>query len=322
MPFRPFLAALCLIASPSYADITVGLLTTRADEQTLEDWQPVLNDLSAAIGQPVKGWVSSDRDAMLKKIQNNEIQVARLDNKLALDAVESGKSDVFASLIQSGNLKTYRSVILVAKNSPIQNAEQLLDKPKQLRYASGKTSSTADFYIPQYHLFMKRNILPEQYFKQIIVGTAEQSFVALAKKQVDVAVSNTFDLEQLKEKYPRDFAQMKIVWQSPDFTFDPLVMRRDLPANVKSKIGQFFLDYGRTGNNTGLARQRLYYADQLAGFAAADNRNLRQVTDLQLFHDLFRLTFNTKLDPKLKSEQEKAYYDRYNQLVTVLGGAK
>ena len=322
MSIRTWLAALCLVSIPCYADITVGLLTTRADEQALEDWQPVLNDLSAAIGQPVKGWVSSDRDAMLKKIQNNEIQVARLDNKLALDAVESGKSDVFASLIQSGNLKTYRSVMLVPKTSPIQNAEQLLDKPKQLRYASGKTSSTADFYIPQYHLFMKRNILPEQYFKQIIVGNAEQSFVALAKKQVDVAVSNTFDLEQLKEKYPRDFAQMKIIWQSPDFTFDPLVMRRDLPANAKSKIRQFFLDYGRIGNNTGLARQRLYYADQLAGFAPSDNRSLRQVTDLQLFHDLFRLTFNNKLDPNVKAAQEKAYYGRYNQLVSVLGGAK
>lgn len=322
MPLRPFLAALCLIASPCYADITVGFLTTRADEQALEDWQPVLNDLSAAIGQPVKGWVSSDREAMLKKIQNNEIQVARLDNKLALDAVETGKSDVFASLIQSGNLKTYRSVMLVHKNSPIQNAEQLVDKPKQLRYASGKPSSTADFYVPHYHLFMKRNILPEQYFKQIRAGTAEQSFIALAKNQADVAVSNTFDLEQLKEKYPRDFAQMKIVWQSPEFTFDPLIIRRDVPASTKNKITQFFLNYGRTGNNTALAKQRLYYADQLAGFSAADNRSLRQVTDLQLFHDLFKLTFNTKLDPKLKAEQEKAYYGRYNQLVSVLGGAK
>ncbi|MGL4996559.1 MAG: hypothetical protein ACRC6G_10370, partial [Deefgea sp.] len=59
-----------------------------------------------------------------------------------------------------------------------------------------------------------------------------------------------------------------------------------------------------------------------AGFSASDNRSLRQVTDLQLFHDLFRLTFNTKLDPKLKAEQEKAFYGRYKQLVSVLGGAK
>lgn len=322
MRLRTLLFALCLLSLPAYADITVGLLTSRADEQTLEDWQPILKDLSVAIGQPVKGWVSSDREALLRKIQNNEIQVARVDNKLALDAVESGKSDVFASLIQSGNLKTYRSVMLVRKDSPIKNAEQLLDQPKKLRYASGKTSSTADFYIPQYHLFMKKNILPEQYFKQIMIGTAEQSFTALAKSQVDVAVSNSFDLEQLKEKYPRDFSQMRIVWQSPEFTFDPLIIRRDLPAPLKAKISQFFLDYGRTGNNTALAKQRLYYADQLAGFAAADNRSLRQVTDLQLFHDLFRLTFNTQLDASVKATQEKAYYARYNQLVTLLGGAK
>jgi phosphonate transport system substrate-binding protein len=322
MRLRTLLCALYLLSLPVHADITVGLLTTRADEQTLEDWQPILNDLSAAIGQPVKGWVSSDRDALLRKIQNNEIQIARVDNKLALDAVETGKSDVFASLIQSGNLKTYRSVMLVRKDSPIQNAEQLLDQPKKLRYAAGKSSSMADCYIPQYHLFMKNNILPEQYFKQIIIGTTEQSFTALAKSQVDVAVSNSFDLEQLKEKYPRDFSQMRIVWQSPEFTFDPLILRRDLPAQLKAKINQFFLDYGRIGSNTALAKQRLYYADQLAGFTSADNRSLRQVTDLQLFHDLFRFTLNTKLDPKVKTAQEKAYYARYNQLVALLGGAK
>ncbi|QKJ65364.1 phosphate/phosphite/phosphonate ABC transporter substrate-binding protein [Deefgea piscis] len=322
MSFRPLCLLLCCLALPAHADITVGLLTSRNDEQTLEDWQPILNDLAAVVGQPVKAWVGNDRAVLLNKIKNNEIQVARVDNKLALDAVENAKAEVFASLVQSGNQATYRSVMLVRANSPIKNAEQLLQHPQQLNYASGIHGSTAEYYIPHYHLFLQKNIIPENYFKHIVYGNAEQSFIALATQQVDVAVSNSFDLEQLKEKYPRDHAKMRLIWQSPEFAFDPLIQRQDLPAPLKNKIKQFFTQYGKTGNNTAQAKQRLYYADQLAGFIPADNRSLRQVTDLQLFHDLFKLTLNKKLAHTEKTQQEENYYKRYRQLTQLLGGAK
>ena len=263
--------------------------------------------------------MTSDRSALLAKLQNNEIQIARVDNKLALDAVETAKSEVFASLVQTGNITTYRSLMLVRKDSKILTSAQLLNQPKKLRYAAGKTDSTAEFLIPQYHLYLKNNVIPEHYFKHIRHGSAEQAFVALATQEVDVAASNSFDIEQLKEKYPRDFAQMRVVWQSPPFAFDPLIMRRDVAAPLKSKISRFFLDYGR---NNAKAKQNLYYADQLEGFIVSDNRSLRQITDLQLFHDLFRLTINNQIDPAVKASREKAYYTRYAQLAQLLGGTK
>ncbi|WP_410497547.1 phosphate/phosphite/phosphonate ABC transporter substrate-binding protein [Chitinibacter sp. S2-10] len=311
-----------VLITPCYADLMVGLLVSRNADQTLEDWQPVLDDLAQATGQKVNGVVLSDRDELLRRLQKKQIQLARVDNKLALDAVENARSEVFARLSQTGNVNDYRSVMLVNKNSAIKNADDLLNRPKQLRYAGGKAGSMAEYLIPHYHLFFKRNVLPENYFKQYLQLGAENAFVALAQGRADVAVSNTFDLEQLKEKYPRDFAQMRVVWESPKFAFDPLVMRSDLPAAQKAAIKQFFLNYGRSGSNTALARQRLYYADQLAGFVPADNRGLRQVTDLQLFHDLFRLTFNTQLSAEAKLAEEKSYYQRFDSLVALLGGAK
>ncbi|QLG88398.1 phosphate/phosphite/phosphonate ABC transporter substrate-binding protein [Chitinibacter bivalviorum] len=320
---RRCLAILLLSCSAAtYADLTVGLLTSRASEQTVEDWQPVLDDLAAATGQKVKGVVLTDHAELLRRLQSKEIQIARVDNKLALDAVEKANCEVFARLAITGGVSEYRSVMLVRKDSPIKNADQLLDMPKKLRYAGGKPGTTAEYLIPQYHLFMKRNVLSEQYFTQNMQVGTEDAFIALARKQVDVAVSNTVDLEQLKEKYPRDFSQMRVVWESPNFAFDPLIMRNDLPAAQKNTISQFFLDYGRKGANVAQAKQRLYYADQLSGFVRADNRTLRQVTDLQLFHDLFRLTFNNQLAADAKNAQQKAYYQRYNQLVGLLGGAK
>jgi phosphonate transport system substrate-binding protein len=312
---------LFILATPAYADLTVGLLTTRSSEQTLEDWQPVLDDMAAATGQRVKGVVLTERDELLRRLQSKEIDVARVDNKLALDAVENARCEVFARLTLTGNVSDYRSVMLVRKESTINSADQLLNLPKKLRYAGGKVGSTAEYLIPQYHLFLKRNVVTEQYFTQNLQLGTEAAFAALAKKQVDVAVSNTVDLEQLKEKYPRDFSQMRVVWESPNFSFDPLIMRSDLSAVHKASITQFFVDYGRKGN-TAQAKQRLYYADQLSGFIKADNRSLRQITDLQLFHDLFRLTLNTQLASTAKEQQQKAYYQRYQQLVAVLGGAK
>ncbi|SMC16028.1 phosphonate transport system substrate-binding protein [Andreprevotia lacus DSM 23236] len=304
------------------AELTVGLIATRNPEELLGFWQPVIDDLSASIGQPVKVIAVKNYDELQQKFHNNEVQVARVGNRLALSMVEHDNAEVFARLVQNPGRAEYNSILLVRKDSGINNLDSLLRAKGRYRFASDYTNSTAGYLIPQYHAFLKNNILPEQLFKSMRQGNYEDNFMALYRKEVDVAVANSFDIEQLQEKYPREFGAMKVIWTSPNFAFDPLVYKSTLPAALKVKISAFFTKYGREGNNATQQKQKLYYADQLDGFLPASNRLLRETSDLQLYNDLFRLTLNASVPANEKTAQEKDYYRRYQQLVGILGGAR
>jgi phosphonate transport system substrate-binding protein len=188
----------------------------------------------------------------------------------------------------------------------------------QLRFAGGKSSSTSGFLIPQYYAFLKNNILYEQHFKSLSMGSHQENFLAVAQKKADIATNNTDDLAQLKQKFPKEYAQVKVIWESPAITFDPIIQRRDLSPELKQKIASFFFSYGKSGSNMAEQKRKLNAADQLDGFLPSNNSQLRPVSDLQLFHDRFRLSLNNKISDVDKFNQEKQLYQRYEKLAKLL----
>ncbi len=321
MPRIAFTAFLLFSMLSAHAEIVLGLVANRGVEETRLDWQPIADDLGQALNQPVRVVATKDEAELLASFQRGEIDVLRGSSKLALSAVEGGKGDIFARLALTGRLTEYRSLLLVRRDGP-PSLDALLSQRQQWRYASGNPGSTAGYLIPQYHAFVRNNVLPERFFRSVTVGNAEDNFRALVDRRVDVAVSNSDDLPKLAEKYPRDYQQLRVLWQSPPFSYDPLVIRRDLSAATRSRIVAFFLDYGRTGPQATRAKEKLYWADQLDGFLPATNRQLREVTDLQLYDALFRLALMPELDASQRQTREKVLYRRYDQLTALLGGAR
>ncbi|BCL76116.1 phosphonate ABC transporter substrate-binding protein [Jeongeupia sp. HS-3] len=309
-----------LLAGTAHADLTLGLLAGKGEGDVAADWQPVASDLSRALGQPVKIIAVKDDAELLRRFANKEIQIARANTGAALSLIEQGNGEIFARLALTGGVAEYRSLLLVRNDGPA-DLDALLRDKQRWRIGCGNVTSTAGYVIPAYHAFAKRNVLLEPFFREVKTGNAEDNFRALAEKRVDVAVSNSDDLDKLRETYPRDFKTMRVLWQSPSFSYDPLVYRKDLPAATRATIARFFLDYGRKGANTAQEKTKLYYADQLSGFLPSGNRQLREVTDLQLYFELFKLTL-AKSTGAEREAREKQLYRRYNQLVAVLGGPK
>ncbi|AOY00294.1 hypothetical protein BJP62_07445 [Jeongeupia sp. USM3] len=309
-----------LLAGTARADLTLGLLAGKGEGDVVADWQPIADDLARSLGQPVRIVAVKDDTELARRFASKEIQIARADTGTALSLIEHGNGEIFARLALTGGVAEYRSLLLVRNDGPADLNALLRDK-QRWTIATGAPTSTAGYLIPAYHAFAKRNVLPEAFFREMKTGNAEDGFRALAEKRVDVAVSNSDDLDKLRETYPRDFKNMRVLWQSPAFSYDPLVYRKDLPAATRQKIARFFLDYGRNGANAAKEKTRLYYADQLSGFLPSGNRQLREVTDLQLYLDLFKLNLARQSDAE-RTDREKRLYRRYNQLVAVLGGPK
>ena len=88
---------------------------------------------------------------------------------------------------------------------------------------------------------------PTKHFKLVRSANHETNLMAVANKQVDFATNNTENWEKFAQARPDQIKNVRAIWKSPLIPSDPMVWRKDLPKEMKSKIKGFFLAYGRIG---------------------------------------------------------------------------
>ena len=113
-------------------------------------------------------------------------------------------------------------------------------------------------------------------------GSHEANALAVANKQVSAATNNSEAMRRLAIRAPESLRQIRIIWTSPLIPSDPLVWRKDLPADLKAKIAAWTLNYGRSGTADEIAKARKVLADLLrAPFNPSTDRQLIPIRKLE-----------------------------------------
>ncbi len=131
----------------------------------------------------------------------NKVDIAWYGNLSAMEAVDRANGQVFAQTVAADGSPGYWSVLIVNKDSPINNLNDLLAKRKDLTFGNGDPNSTSGFLVPGYYVFAKNNISASD-FKRTVNAGHETNALAVANKQVDVATNNTENLDKLKTSAP------------------------------------------------------------------------------------------------------------------------
>jgi phosphonate transport system substrate-binding protein len=98
-------------------------------------------------------------------------------------------------------------------------------------------NSTSGYLVPSAFFMMEMGVDPKKHFSKLTFsGSHEASILAVANKKVDVASTNLPDLQQLtrENKVPR--GGLRVIWVSKLIPNDPVVVRKDMPASLKSAI--------------------------------------------------------------------------------------
>jgi len=140
---------------------------------------------------------------------------------------------------------------------------------------------------------------PKTHFKVMRSSNHEGNFLAVLNKQVDLATSNSEMTEKIREKSPEKLEQIRILWTSPLIPRDPLVWRKDLPADVKKKVKDFVVGYGKTDREKEILKN-MY---RLAGFKASTDAQLTPIRQLELFKD--RMKFESDANMNAAEKQAK-----------------
>lgn len=284
--------------------LNFGFISTEASQNLRQDWQPVIDDMSKAIGIKVTPFFAPDYAGVIEAMRFNKIQLAWYGNKSAMEAVDRANGEVFAQAVNTDGTSGYYSYVSVNKDSPYHTIDDLLKNAKNLNFGIGDPNSTSGFLIPSYYIFAQNNVNPKTAFKTIRSANHETNIMAVANKQVDAAVHSSDTLDRVKERQPEIASQLRQIWKSPLIAADPMVWRRDLPPELKAKIKAFFISYGQTGPNQ--AREKANLAKlTLGSFKESSNAQLKPVRQLELFKEKTKL----EADANMAADEKKAKLD-------------
>ncbi len=316
------LALQCTLSTAYAAEkLTLGLITTTTPDDIRKRWQAFADDLGKATGMEVQTVVSANYDEIVNGLRDNKIQVAWMGSKSALAAVEDGKSTIFAQMVKADGSKGYVSYLIVPANSPIKSIDDVVAQPKRYTFADGEASSTSGYLVPAYYLFSKRKIDVNKLFSRVTKGNHQAHLKAIVEGQVDVATYNSEELDRLKKEQPAQAKKVKVIWTSPQIPNDPILYRKDLSPALKSKLEDFFLNYGKA-KSASTHKQNLLAMLELSGFQRSNDAQLKSIADLTLFSILRANMDDTKLTDAQKAQKFNEVSARFGKLSMVLESAR
>ena len=300
------LAAALMSGTASFAAETVnfGIISTESSINLKKTWTPFLDAMESSTGLKIKAFFASDYAGVIEGMRFNKVQVAWFGNKSGMEAVDRSNGEVFAQTVDVNGNPGYWSLLITQKDSPYNTLEDILKCDKSINFGIGDPNSTSGFLVPTTYIFAARNINPKKCFKTVRNASHEVNALSVANNQVDVATNNTESIRRIELTKPDAFKKIKIIWKSPLIPSDPLVWRKDLPNDIKSKVYKFVMSYGRNGSPEEVAAARKVLATlQWAPFKPSSDAQLYPIRILAINKDILKLKGDEKLSAAEKQEK-------------------
>ncbi|MHB1056447.1 MAG: phosphate/phosphite/phosphonate ABC transporter substrate-binding protein [Rhodanobacter sp.] len=263
--------------------IRFGILPIGSAAESLEQWRPLLDDLRRRLGHPVTTVSVGSYAGLSGAIGAQRVDVAFLSGKLAVEAVTRQHMQVFAQFVRNDGVNGNVAMLVVRSDSPIRDLDDLLATPGSgWRYARSEHLSVTGYTAPEAYVFAPRGLNSDTFFASVRVGDHQSNLLAVANREVDVASSNNPDMDLFRRNFPREAAQLRVIWRSRLIPSGVLVVRDGMPESLRRRLTAFLLAYGKASGEAGEhQRERLARIPDLGGFAAETNRVLQPFVDMQ-----------------------------------------
>ncbi len=142
---------------------------------------------------------------------------------------------------QAYGKRVYYSYIIVSKAGAIVGFKELRGKT----FAFTDPLSNSGALAPTY-LLARMHETPESFFKKVVFTQShDKSIKAVAQGVVDGAAVDSLIWEYLNRTDPQYTSETKVIKKSSPYGIPPVVVRRDLKPELKSKLRRIFLTANR-----------------------------------------------------------------------------
>ncbi|OOG46086.1 phosphonate ABC transporter substrate-binding protein [Rhodanobacter sp. C01] len=262
--------------------IRFGILPIGSAAESLEQWRGVLEELQKRLGHPVTTVSVGSYAGLSDAIGAQQVDIAFLSGKLAVEAVTHQHMHVFAQFVRSDGAVGNVAMLVVRSDSPIHTLADMLATPGRWRYARSEHLSVTGYTAPEADVFAPRGLNSDTFFASVRVADHQGNLLSVVNGEVDVASSNNPDMDLFRRHFPSEAAQLKVIWRSPLIPSGVLVLRDGLPLPLREQLTAFILAYGRAVGEAGVReRAQLARIPDLGGFAPQTNHVLQPFVDMQ-----------------------------------------
>jgi phosphonate transport system substrate-binding protein len=230
-------------------ELVMCYLPNEATEEFAEYRSGIQNDLSVALGIKVTEINAADYNAVVEAMRTGHADIASFGPVTYVQAVERAGVEAMVVVAPCGDKSQagYTSKIIVKAGSPIKTLQDLRGKT----FAFVDPASTSGNYVPTLELMNTfRGMTNEdfhtngRFFSSVsFSGRHQNGLQAVLNGDVDAApvASDILDAELAAGRVKAsDFV---VIHQSPLIPNAPISIRKELPADLKARVKQFFLNY-------------------------------------------------------------------------------
>ncbi len=296
-------------AQPMPQEINFGIISTESTQNLKQDWGVLLEDMQKRIGVKVNAFFAPDYAGIIEAQRFNKVQVAWYGNKSGMEAADRANAEVFAQQLAEDGSIGYWSFLIVHKDSPLNSIEDVKKSAKSLTLGFGDPNSTSGFLVPSYYAMALHDMDPKTSFKLMRSANHETNLISVANKQVDVATNNNESFEKFARRNPDKAKDIKVIWKSPLIPSDPMMYRKDLNPELKAKIKDFFVSYGKDEREKAALKKI-----GIGGFKASDDNQLLPIRQLEMFKTKLAI----ERDQAMPAGEKQAKLDDINRKLAAL----
>jgi phosphonate transport system substrate-binding protein len=298
-------------------EINFGIISTESSQNLRQDWGVFLTDMEKAVGVKVNAFFAPDYAGVIEAMRFNKVHVAWFGNKSGMEAVDRASGEVFAQQVAQDGSPGYWSFLITHKDSPLASIEDVKKHSKSLALGFGDSNSTSGFLVPSYYAMALHGMDPKSSFRVMRQANHEANLMAVANKQVDVATNNNESFEKFERRNPDKAKEIKVIWKSPLIPSDPMIWRKDLDPQLKAKVRDFMVTYGRNERE-----KAALHKIGISGFKASDNNQLLPIRQLELFKQKLALEKDERMDAAEKRVRLEEIQKKLNELNTQMAALK
>lgn len=248
------LLATAALAAPALAqdkisEFRIGILGGENAQDRLTSNECVRAYTEEALGVPTKLFTPADYDGVIQGLLGGTLDMAWLGASAYAKIYLTNPEAVDVVLVKT-NLDgsfAYHSIGFARKDSGITSLADMKGK----KFGFGDPNSTSGYLIPSVEIPQETgaSMKPGDYFGDVVfTGGHEQTIVAVVNKDVDGGVTwadgqgawedgyNSGALRKAVDSGIVDMNDIVQIWKSKPIPEGPIVLRKALPADVKTKM--------------------------------------------------------------------------------------
>lgn len=233
-------------------------------------------------GVEMKIFTASDYSGTVQALTSGQIQMGQMGaSAYSASWIDSdGQVEPLVANKELDGQLGYHSILIVRSESPYKKLDDL--KGKTLAWADA--NSTSGYLIPLVSL-RGAGIEPEKFFgKTLFSGGHEQSVLGVINGQFDSAFTwsskghNAGQIRAMVDRGVLKMDQFRIIWESPLIPNPLVVVRKDMPSDMKKALLAFWTELHKTHPQVAESAAR----GKTAGFVAVTHEMYKPVLDAAL----------------------------------------